>query len=207
MSIVSYNNRSIKDITAIPGAAKSLTHIKTLTASSDSTLDFVDGSSDVVLDSTYPIYLFKFFNLHPATDNVNFTFQANVSGASGFNETMTTTNFRAYHSEDGNYAAIEYNTADDQAQGTSYQILSEGNDNDNDNGLSGELTLFNPSSTTFVKHFVSRCCTYNHGIVGMEDEFVAGYFNVTGAIDEVSFKMSSGNVDAGTIKMYGLKDS
>ena len=207
MSIVSYNNRSIKDITAIPGAAKSLTHIKTLTASSDSTLDFVDGSSDVVLDSTYPIYLFKFFNLHPATDNVNFTFQANVSGASGFNETMTTISFRAYHSEDGNYAAIEYNTADDQAQGTSYQILSEGNDNDNDNGLSGELTLFNPSSTTFVKHFVSRCCTYNHGIVGMEDEFVAGYFNVTGAIDEVSFKMSSGNVDAGTIKMYGLKDS
>ena len=207
MSIVSYNNRSIKDITAIPGAAKSLTHIKTLTASSDSTLSFVNGSSDVVLDSTYPIYLFKFFNLHPATDNVNFTFQANVSGASGFNETMTTTNFRAYHSEDGNYAAIEYNTADDQAQGTSYQILSEGNDNDNDNGLSGELTLFNPSSTTFVKHFVSRCCTYNHGIVGMEDEFVAGYFNVTGAIDEVSFKMSSGNVDAGTIKMYGLKDS
>ena len=207
MSIVTYNNRSIANISAIPGAAKSLTHIKTLTASSDSTLDFVDGSSDVVLDSTYPIYLFKFFNLHPATDNVNFTFQANVSGASGFNETMTTTNFRAYHSEDGNYAAIEYNTADDQAQGTSYQILSEGNDNDNDNGLSGELTLFNPSSTTFVKHFVSRCCTYNHGIVGMEDEFVAGYFNVTGAIDEVSFKMSSGNVDAGTIKMYGLKDS
>ena len=145
--------------------------------------------------------------MHPATDNVNFTFQANVSGASGFNETMTTTNFRAYHSEDGNYAAIEYNTADDQAQGTSYQILSEGNDNDNDNGLSGELTLFNPSSTTFVKHFASRCCTYNHGIVGMEDEFVAGYFNVTGAIDEVSFKMSSGNIDAGTIKLYGLKDS
>jgi len=204
MSIVTYNNRSIANISAIPGAAKSLTHIKTLTASSDSTLDFVDGSSDVVLDSTYPIYLFKFFNLHPATDNVNFTFQANVSGASGFNETMTTTNFRAYHSEDGNYAAIEYNTADDQAQGTSYQILSEGNDNDNDNGLSGELTLFDPSSTTFVKHFISRCCTYNHGIVGMEDEFAAGYFNTTSAIDEVSFKMSSGNIDAGTIKMYGV---
>ena len=207
MSIVTYNNRSIANISAIPGAAKSLTHIKTLTASSDSTLDFVDGSSDVVLDSTYPIYLFKFFNLHPATDNVNFTFQANVSGASGFNETMTTISFRAYHSEDGQYSALSYNTADDQAQGTSYQIISEGNDNDNDNGLSGELTLFDPSSTTFVKHFISRCCTYNHGIVGMEDEFVAGYFNVTGAIDEVSFKMSSGNVDAGTIKMYGLKDS
>jgi len=180
----------------------SMVLLSTVTASSSATIDFTSN-----IDSTYKEYVFKFFNLHPATDNVNFTFQANVSGASGFNETMTTTNFRAYHSEDGNYAAIEYNTADDQAQGTSYQILSEGNDNDNDNGLSGELTLFNPSSTTFVKHFVSRCCTYNHGIVGMEDEFVAGYFNVTGAIDEVSFKMSSGNVDAGTIKMYGLKDS
>ena len=157
-----------------------------------------------MLDSTYPIYLFKFFNLHPATDNVNFTFQANVSGASGFNETMTTISFRAYHSEDGQYSALNYNTADDQAQGTSYQIISEGNDNDNDNGLSGELTLFDPSSTTFVKHFISRCCTYNHGIVGMEDEFAAGYFNTTSAIDEVSFKMSSGNIDAGTIKMYGV---
>jgi len=206
MSIVSYNNRSIKDITAIPGAAKSLTHIKTLTASSDSTLDFVDGSSDVVLDSTYPIYLFKFFNLHPATDNVNFTFQANVSGASGFNETMTTTNFRAYHSEDGNYAAIEYNTADDQAQGTSYQILSEGNDNDNDNGLSGELTLFNPSSTTFVKHFLSRSSLYEGSSYAM-DVHTGGYCNVTAAIDAVQFKFSSGNVDAGTIKLYGLKDS
>ena len=204
MSINVCNDRSMASITSLPSgvSGSSLVLLSTVTASSSATIDFTSN-----IDSTYKEYVFKFFNLHPATDNVNFTFQANVSGASGFNETMTTTNFRAYHSEDGNYAAIEYNTADDQAQGTSYQILSEGNDNDNDNGLSGELTLFNPSSTTFVKHFVSRCCTYNHGIVGMEDEFVAGYFNVTGAIDEVSFKMSSGNVDAGTIKLYGLKDS
>ena len=72
MSIVTYNNRSIRNISAIPGAATSLTHIKTLTASSSSTLSFVDGSSDVVLDSTYPIYLFRFINIHPATDNVKF---------------------------------------------------------------------------------------------------------------------------------------
>ena len=201
MSIQVCNDRSLASITSLPSgvSGSSLVLLSTVTASSSATIDFTSN-----IDSTYKEYVFKFFNLHPATDNVNFTFQANVSGASGFNETMTTTNFRAYHSEDGNYAAIEYNTADDQAQGTSYQILSEGNDNDNDNGLSGELTLFDPSSTTFVKHFISRCCTYNHGIVGMEDEFAAGYFNTTSAIDEVSFKMSSGNIDAGTIKMYGV---
>ena len=201
MSIQVCNDRSLASITSLPSgvSGSSLVLLSTVTASSSATIDFTSN-----IDSTYKEYVFKFFNLHPATDNVNFTFQANVSGASGFNETMTTTNFRAYHSEDGNYAAIEYNTADDQAQGTSYQIISEGNDNDNDNGLSGELTLFDPSSTTFVKHFISRCCTYNHGIVGMEDEFAAGYFNTTSAIDEVSFKMSSGNIDAGTIKMYGV---
>jgi hypothetical protein len=201
MSINVCNDRSLASITSLPSgvSGSSLVLLSTQTASSSATIDFTSN-----IDSTYKEYVFKFFNLHPATDNVNFTFQANVSGASGFNETMTTTSFRAYHSEDGQYSALNYNTADDQAQGTSYQIISEGNDNDNDNGLSGELTLFDPSSTTFVKHFISRCCTYNHGIVGMEDEFAAGYFNTTSAIDEVSFKMSSGNIDAGTIKMYGV---
>jgi hypothetical protein len=201
MSINVCNDRSLASITSLPSgvSGSSLVLLSTVTASSSATIDFTSN-----IDSTYKEYVFKFFNLHPATDNVNFTFQANVSGASGFNETMTTISFRAYHSEDGQYSALSYNTADDQAQGTSYQIISEGNDNDNDNGLSGELTLFDPSSTTFVKHFISRCCTYNHGIVGMEDEFAAGYFNTTSAIDEVSFKMSSGNIDAGTIKMYGV---
>jgi hypothetical protein len=201
MSIQVCNDRSLASITSLPSgvSGSSLVLLSTVTASSSATIDFTSN-----IDSTYKEYVFKFFNLHPATDNVNFTFQANVSGASGFNETMTTISFRAYHSEDGQYSALNYNTADDQAQGTSYQIISEGNDNDNDNGLSGELTLFDPSSTTFVKHFISRCCTYNHGIVGMEDEFAAGYFNTTSAIDEVSFKMSSGNIDAGTIKMYGV---
>ena len=200
MSINVCNDRSLASITSLPSgvSGSSLVLLSTVTASSSATIDFTSN-----IDSTYKEYVFKFFNLHPATDNVNFTFQANVSGASGFNETMTTTNFRAYHSEDGQYAAIEYNAADDQAQGTGYMRLGQAG-GDNDQHVSGTLHLFDPSSTTFVKHFISRCCTYNHGIVGMEDEFVAGYFNVTGAIDEVSFKMSSGNIDAGTIKMYGV---
>jgi len=205
MSIVTYNNRSIANISAIPGAAKSLTHIKTLTASSDSTLSFVDGSSDVVLDSTYPIYLFKFINVHPASNSQRFTFQGNASGGSGFNETMTTTHFQAEHSEGGT-SDFRYRTASDQAQGTSFQAITQQVGNDNDECFSGSLTLFNPSSTTFVKHFISRCQEYENSNYS-QDVFTAGYFNTTSAIDEIQFKFESGNIDAGTIKLYGLKDS
>jgi len=205
MSIVTYNNRSIANISAVPGAAKSLTHIKTLTASSDSTLSFVDGSSDVVLDSTYPIYLFKFINVHPASNSQRFTFQGNASGGSGFNETMTTTHFQAEHSEGGT-SDFRYRTASDQAQGTSFQAITQQVGNDNDECFSGSLTLFNPSSTTFVKHFISRCQEYENSNYS-QDVFTAGYFNTTSAIDEIQFKFESGNIDAGTIKLYGLKDS
>jgi hypothetical protein len=205
MSIVTYNNRSIANISAIPGAAKSLTHIKTLTASGDSTLSFVNGSSDVVLDSTYPIYLFKFINIHPATDQKKFMFQGTTNG-SDFNTTMTTTWFQAYHDEADGNTTLSYITGEDQANGTSFQSLSEDTGNDNDQCFSGELTIFNPSSTTFVKHFMVRgndayFSDYINNI------FVAGYFNTTSAITGLQFKMESGNIDAGTIKLYGLKDS
>ena len=205
MSIVTYNNRSIANISAIPGAAESLTHIKTLTASSDSTLSFVDGSSDVVLDSTYPIYLFKFINIHPETDQKKFMFQGTTDG-SNFNTTMTTTWFQSYHDEADGNTALTYVTGEDQAQGTSFQSLSEDTGNDNDQNYCGELLLYNPSSTTFVKHFMARgndayFSNYINNI------FVAGYFNTTSAITGLQFKMESGNIDAGTIKLYGLKDS
>ena len=208
MSIVTYNNRSIANISAIPGAAKSLTHIKTLTASSDSTLSFVDGSSDVVLDSTYPIYLFKFINVHPASNSQRFTFQGNASGGSGFNETMTTTHFQAEHSEGGT-SDFRYRTASDQAQGTSFQAITQQVGNDNDECFSGSLTLFEPSSSVFVKHFMSTFNVYNNsGSNGNSVQVdVAGYGNTTSAIDAVQFAMSSGNIDAGTIKLYGIKDS
>jgi hypothetical protein len=206
MSIVTYNNRSIANISAIPGAAKSLTHIKTLTASSSATLSFVDGSDDVVLDSTYPIYKFEFINMHPATDNVKFTFQCNASGGSGFNETMTSTFFNAAHAENDGFATLSYRTAEDQAQGTGFQTLSYSVGADADQSFSGYLKIFNPSSTTFVKHFMSTNCINEKGNAAYES-FVAGYINNTSAIDEFQFKFSSGNIDAGTIKLYGLKDS
>ena len=206
MSIVTYNNRSIANVTAIPGAAKSLTHIKTLTASSSSTLSFVNGSSDVVLDSTYPIYLFKFINVHPATNNVTFDFQGSTNTGSAYGVTMTTTSFETYHDEADSATTLGYSAASDLAQSTGFQDLTGGIGNGNDESGSGQIFLFNPSSTTFVKHFISTGQFYYEADYTIQ-RFNAGYFNTTSAIDAIQFKMSSGNIDAGTIKLYGLKDS
>ena len=205
MSIVTYNNRSISNITALPGTAKSLTHIKTLTASSDSTLSFVNGSSDVVLDSTYPIYIFKFINMHPASDNSTFEVKFR-DGGSDYDATKTTTFFWAYHDEGDSETSRAYVTSRDLDQATGFTDLSGSIGNGNDESCSGELYLFNPSSTTFLKSFQSRASLYEGGSYAM-DVYTGGYCNVTAAIDGVQFKMSSGNIDAGTIKMYGLKDS
>jgi hypothetical protein len=207
MSIVTYNNRSIRNISAVPGATQSLTHIKTLTASSSSTLSFVDGSSDVVLDSTYPIYVFKFINIHPEEVEKEFGVQFNAAGGSGYNETITSTVIKARHTESDSAAELAYNTAADQAQGTGFQTLSEDSGNANDNCVSGWLSLFNPSSTTFVKHFMAEIAEVGGGDSQLKHNLIAGYINTTSAIDEVQFKFSSGNIDAGTIKLYGLKDS
>jgi len=207
MSIVTYNNRSITNISAIPGAAKSLTHIKTLTASSDSTLDFVDGSSDVVLDSTYPIYLFKFINIHPATNGANLKFNLSVDGGSNYNVTKTSSAFAAWHKEDDSGTSLAYNTGNDLAQGTGAQsILFGGLDNANDGSGCAELYLFNPSSTTFVKHFLCTAVKNSYHPYAW-NTFVAGYGNTTSAVDAVQFSLDSGNIDAGTIKLYGIKDS
>ena len=206
MALVKYNNNSLSAITAassLPTGAMTL--IKEQTASSSSTNSFVHGSSDVVLDSTYPIYLFKFINIHPATDQKKFMFQGTTNG-SDFNTTMTTTWFQAYHDEADSNTALTYVVGEDQAQGTSFQSLSEDTGNDNDQNYCGELWLYNPSSTTFVKHFMARgndayFSNYINNI------FVAGYFNTTSAITGLQFKMESGNVDSGTFKLYGIKDS
>jgi hypothetical protein len=201
------NNRSIANISAIPGAAKSLTHIKTLTASSSSTLSFVDGSSDVVLDSTYPIYLFKFINIHSSAEaqlQVNFR-----DGGSSYDATKTTSAFRAYHFESDSGAGLGYQTTEDLAQSTSFQRIGQyQSSGDNDSSGSGHLYLFNPSSTVFVKHFISNYAHhYTNSAPGIIDNYIAGYCNTTTAIDGVQFKMDSGNIDSGTIKLYGIKDS
>jgi hypothetical protein len=207
MSIVTYNNRSIANISAVPGAAKSLTLIKTLTASSSATLSFVDGTDSVVLDNTYPIYKFEFINIHPSSDGANF--QVNFrDGGSAYDATKTTTAFGVYHNEAGDTAALAYDTSKDLAQSTGVQKLDAQGDTgaDNDQCGVGEMYLFNPSSTTFVKHFMARLNNYNSSNFSI-GHFTAGYCNVTVAIDAVQFSYSSGNIDLGSIKLYGIKDS
>jgi len=201
VSLVKYNNNSISAVTSTGLATGSLVPIKTLTASSSATLSFVDGSDGVVLDSTYPIYKFSFINMHPASNDIPFQFQVNASGQTGFNETITSTAFDAYHAENGSASALRYLTGSDQAQGTGYQNLSTAT-NGNDESQSGFLHLFNPSSTTFVKHFMSRFQDTHSSY--STDQYVAGYINTTSAIDEVSFKYSTGNIDSGDIILFGL---
>ena len=168
------------------------------TASNSASLTFSSG-----ITSTYGEYIFKFYNINPATDGGVFEIQANAAGASGYNETMTTTFFNSVHWENDGHAAIGYGAGSDQAQGTAFQDLSYGIGNGADESLAGELHLFNPSNTTYVKHFYSRVSYYDEDDRAY-DVFMAGYFNTTTAIDDIQFKMDSGNFD-GTIKLWGVK--
>ena len=180
------------------------TLIKSLTASSSASLAFVDGTSDVVMDNTYSVYEFHFVNMHPQTDNSEFTFQVNAADASGFNENMTTTAFYAYNRNTAGASNLTYDANVDQAQEAGYQwILAYDVANDTEGSVSGILTLYDPSSTTFVKHFtaVGQGIAYGTYSVNMYND---GYINTTNAIDEISFKFDDGDIDDGTIYMYGV---
>ena len=167
------------------------------TADGDDELDFSSG-----ITSTYGEYIFKFYNINAATDATDFTFQVNADGESGYNETITSTAFRARHYEDDSVGELGIETAQDQAQGTAYQVLLQGMNSDADGSCAGVLHVFNPSSTTYVTHWYSR-------VQAMSDEpasremYMAGYINTTAAITDISFKMASGNFD-GKIKMWGV---
>ena len=175
-----------------------LTLISTQTASSSSTISFTSG-----IDSTYKEYIFKFINIHPGHSSyTDFLFNMSADSGSNYNVTKTTTYFSAISFENGSYADKEYNTSLDTAQGTGFQTLTDNTGNGNDQCLSGTLHLFDPSSTTFVKHFKSRISNAeNQSAI---DTFVAGYGNTTSAVDAVQFKFLSGNIDSGTIKLYGV---
>ena len=177
------------------GFSGAMKFISSQTASGSSSLSFTSG-----LDSTYDVYIFKFFEINPAS-TANFSFQA----GSGYNTTMTTTLFNAHHYEADNSAALTYVSSWDQAQGTAYQILMGDLGAEADECGVGELQLFAPSSTTYVKHFYSTCQKYDNGNLSVND-FIAGYFNTTSAITQVDFKMSSGNFD-GIIALYGISKS
>ena len=199
MALVKYNNRSILNVTALDSIASGgMNLIATNTISSGvSASSFTSG-----IDSTYDTYLFKFINLHfSANDNAFFVkFR---DGGSDFDATKTTTFFFAQHKEDGSGGAVSYDADRDLAQSTGGHYLHLTTLSDNDASNSGEMFLFNPSSTTFVKHFIARVQGMS-GAPKTVDAFTAGYANVTAAIDGVEFSSSSGTIDSGVIKMYGL---
>jgi hypothetical protein len=198
------NATTIADAGAFSAGQGAMVLIKTLTASSSSTLSFVDGASSVVLDDTYPIYKFQYINIHPATNNAEFTIGFR-DGSTAYDAPKTTTVIDAYHSEDDSQAGIGYGSSDDLANATGFQTIAKNVGNDNDSSASGTLTLFNPSSTTFVKHFIARSNKMEVSVTA--DFLVSGFCNVTAAIDAVQFKFNSGNIDSGIIKLYGIKDS
>lgn len=200
--LVKHNNNSISDITT-PGslAQGKMTLISSQTASGSASIEFTSG-----IDSTYPIYKFEFINMHPATANTIFQFQTSTNSGSSYGVTYTNTVFLAYHKEDGSGSGLNYEAGRDQAQSTSFANLCNevARSGDADQSCTGFLELYNPSSTTFVKHCISRFMK-DAGTAEMFDQYQAGYMNTTTALNAIQFKFSSGNIDSGTIKLYGIK--
>ena len=201
MALVKHNNNSISAVTSMASLSTgAMTFISEQTASSSASISFTSG-----IDSTYPIYKFEFINIHGANDGAQFQVGFR-DGGTNYDATKTSSYFKSQNREDGNGGSLGYETSLDLAQSTSFQNLNQDLGNDNDQSLSGNLYLFNPASTTFVKHYIAECSSYASDNRAY-DTFAAGYCNVTVAIDGVQFKMSSGNLDSGTIKLYGIKDS
>ena len=198
MSLIKLNNNGVKNITSVGSVGTGeLKFISKQTASSSASISFTSG-----IDSTYKEYIFYFVNMHPATDQEYFTVNFR-DGDTNYDATKTSTVFQSYHAEDGSASGIAYEDGHDLAQSTSAQRLSNRVSSDNDASCSGYLHLFNPSSTTFVKHFIARVQGYYGGTYSIE-HYTAGYCNVTSAIDAVQFAMSSGNIDSGEILLYGV---
>ena len=205
MALVKYNNRSILNVTALDSIASGGLN---LLATNTITSGVSSSSFTSSIDSTYDTYVFKFINIHPSSDSNRFRFQGSTNGGSSYGVNITSTFFKAFHAEADNSNGVSYDTQNDLAQSTNYQQLNLDADlgADNDQGLSGELYLFNPSNTTFVKHFIGTT-NFVHAADYSIECFIGGYFNTTSAINAIDFEMASNNIDSGVIKMYGLSKS
>ena len=200
MAINLANNNSLANITALPSSISggAMTLLATQTASSSSTISFTSG-----IDDTYDEYVFKFYDIHPSANAKSLTFQTDTGTNTNYNIACTTSAIKAYHNEPDNYVELGYDTQYDAAQSTSFINLAEEIMNNNDSSVSGTLTVFNPSSSTFVKHFISD-------MQGMRNDVYSwrfmkgGYFNTTTALTRFQFKLNSGNIDSGVIKLYGV---
>jgi hypothetical protein len=196
-----FDNASLNNVTAlnVAIATGNMVLLSSQTASSSATISFTTG-----IDSTYKEYQFYFINIHASASAAYLQFNMSTDGGSNYNVTKTTTNFAAYHDEADTDTGFGYETGNDLAQSTGFQNLTTDQSIDNDAGSCGSLTLFNPASTTYVKHFISVTSSFNTSSY-QKNQFAAGYGNTTSAVNAVQFKMDSGNIDDGTILMYGIK--
>jgi hypothetical protein len=196
----SLNNNSISNVTAynVAIATGNMVLISSQTASNSASISFTTG-----IDSTYKEYQFYFINIKPATSGTNFTFNGSTDSGSNYNVTKTSSAFRAYHNEGDSYTGLNYSGAG-LSQSTSFQVICDGMEALSDSNGGGYLSIFNPSSTTYVKNYMS-----SFNIIEPTPEcnimHVGGYMNTTSAINAIQFKFSSGNISDGTILMYGIK--
>jgi len=197
----SLTNNSIANVTAYNASVSvgGMVLISSQTASNSASISFTTG-----IDSTYKEYQFYFINIRPATDIADFSFNMSTDGGSNYNVTKTSTFFYAYHAENDATPVLDYDTGRDLAQSTAFQILFDDMDNDADSNGNGILQLFNPSSTTYVKHFIANS-TYNVQQSAEYNTYIAGYGNTTSAVNAIRFQMSSGNIADGTILLFGIK--
>ena len=201
--IIAQNTLDNSGLIKAPAGGGAWNFIKKLTASASGDLSFVDGTSDVVLDSTYKEYLFTFNNIHPATDNVQFMHNGSIDTGSNYNVVKTNTVFEAEYGEGGGGGTLGYISTHDIAQGTGNAKFTYNCGNDNDQSVSGYMQLFSPSSTVFVKHFLT-VVSNSHNSDMIKNTYTGGYYNTTSALDAMQFTFSSGNIDLGDICLYGL---
>ena len=195
MGLIS-NGTTIFD-NGIVNVAGSMTFISKATASASASIEFTSG-----IDSTYKEYVFYCIDLHPSANEFP-QFNMSTDGGSNYNVVKTTTNFNASQGEGGEFPALSYQSGNDLAQSTSDQILSFQPYTDNDSSISGSLHLYNPASTTFVKHFMAQSNSMHANGFSIQT-YVAGYCNTTSAVDAVRFRFSSGNIDSGEILLFGV---
>ena len=204
--IIAQNTLDSSGLIKSPAGGGAWTFIKKLTASSSGDLSFVDGTSDVVLDSTYIEYVFYFKNILPATDGQHWTFNVSIDGGSNYNIAKTGAGFDAYHNEAGSAQNVRYNTNYNGSQTTGHIQMVENVGNGSDEGLCGFFHLYNPSSTVFVKHFLTETAMHqlNDYVV---NAFTGGFANTTSAVDAVQFKFASGDIASGDIFLHGLSST
>ena len=198
MTINFANNNSLANITSLPVSITGggLTLVSSQTASASASLEFS-------MDSTYDSYVFKFINIHPSVDDANFEFNMSTDSGSNYNVTKTTTYVGSVHNENDASASLFYSTGNDLAQSTNYQNIGGGTGTDSDQNCSGYMQIFNPSSSTYVKHFLTNINTVQAGDVSLNVR-TAGYGNTTSPVTNLKFQFLSGNIDDGIIKMYGV---